>query len=178
MTPKLYKATEVCELTGLQPYVLRSWEKEFPGIGVQKSAEAPRFYRQSDVDQVLRIKQLVFGEGLTVSGARRRLEEASPAAPVSPRELAEAVDALGADARMKIAAIRDGLRAIHALLAERPGAFRLEPPPNGAPKRTVPTAPLRVATHRKARGGSRIVSNDHAASKKATPPGKRRRAHA
>ena len=35
MTPKVYKAGEVCELLQVQPYVLRSWEKEFPGIGVQ-----------------------------------------------------------------------------------------------------------------------------------------------
>ena len=55
MTPKLYKAAEVCEIAQLQPYVLRSWEKEFPGIGVQKSDDSPRLYRQSDVDQVLRI---------------------------------------------------------------------------------------------------------------------------
>ena len=78
VTPKLYKASEVCETTGLQPYVLRSWEKEFPGIGVQKSQDSPRLYRQSDIEQVLRIKQLVFGEGLTLSGARRRLEEQQP----------------------------------------------------------------------------------------------------
>ena len=52
MTPKLYKAGEVCDATGLQPYVLRSWEREFPGIGVQKSPDAPRLYRQSDVEQV------------------------------------------------------------------------------------------------------------------------------
>ena len=36
MTPKLFRAVDVCELAQLQPYVLRSWEKEFPGIGVQK----------------------------------------------------------------------------------------------------------------------------------------------
>jgi DNA-binding transcriptional MerR regulator len=178
MTPKLFKAADVCEIAHVQPYVLRSWEKEFPGIGVQKSPEAPRFYRQSDVDQVLRIKQLVFGEGLTVAGARRRLEESAPAASVSPTELAEAVDALGADARTKIAGIRDGLRAIHALLEDRPGAFMLEPPPNGAPKRTIPTAPLRVTPRRKTSEGSRSAANDHAASKTANPPGKRRRAHA
>ena len=79
MTPKLFKATDVCELAQLQPYVLRSWEKEFPGIGVQK-ADGQRLYRQSDVDQVLRIKQLVFTEGLTLSGARRRLDETPPVA--------------------------------------------------------------------------------------------------
>ena len=78
MTPKLYKAAEVCEIAQLQPFVLRSWEKEFPGIGVQKSDGSPRLYRQSDLDQLLRIKQLVFSEGLTLAGARRKLEESMP----------------------------------------------------------------------------------------------------
>ena len=76
--PKLFKAADVCDMVQVQPYVLRSWEKEFPGIGVQKSPDAARLYRQSDIDQVQRIKQLVFGEGLTLSGARRRLEEMAP----------------------------------------------------------------------------------------------------
>ncbi len=74
MTPKLFKAADVCDLAQVQPYVLRSWEKEFPGIGVAEGADSPRLYRQSDIDQVLRIKQLVFGEGLTLAGARRRLD--------------------------------------------------------------------------------------------------------
>ena len=80
MTPKLFKAADVCEMAQVQSYVLRSWEKEFPGIGVQK-ADGQRLYRQSDIDQVLRIKQLVFTEGLTLSGARRRLEESAPQPP-------------------------------------------------------------------------------------------------
>jgi hypothetical protein len=73
VTPKLYKAAEVCDVAQLQPYVLRSWEKEFPGIGVQKPGDAQRLYRQSDVEQVLRIKQLVFTEGLTLSMLTRVL---------------------------------------------------------------------------------------------------------
>ena len=179
MTPRLFKAADVCEIAQVQPYVLRSWEKEFPGIGVQKSAEAPRFYRQSDVDQVLKIKQLVFGEGLTVAGARRRLEETAPSATVSRKEVAEALDALGADARMKIASIRDSLREIHALLADRPGAFMLQPPANGASKkRAIPTAPLRVAGRAKAADALRKPSPDRIDSKKASASSKRRRAHA
>src|SRR4029079_6451708 len=86
MAPKMYKAAEVCEVAQLQLFVLRSWEKEFPRIGVQKSADSPRLYRQSDVDQVLRIKQLVFQEGLTLSGARHRLEEAEPQSPSATAE--------------------------------------------------------------------------------------------
>jgi DNA-binding transcriptional MerR regulator len=134
MAPKLYKATEVCDLTQLQPFVLRSWEKEFPGIGIQKSPDAQRLYRQSDVDQVLRIKQLVFGEGLTLAGARRRLEEMA-AAPVSDEEVTEVLDALASDARTRIAHVREGLQSILRILSSAPGPvvvvddYRLEPPP-------------------------------------------------
>lgn len=126
VTPKLYKAADVCESTGLQLYVLRSWEKEFPGIGVQKSQDSPRLYRQSDLDQVLRIKQLVFGEGLTLAGARRRLEESAPR-PVDAREaeMAEVLDTLGADARARIALVRSGLRSILDVLSKSPGSTEL-----------------------------------------------------
>lgn len=123
MTPKLYKAGEVCELLQVQPYVLRSWEKEFPGIGVQgKAPDSPRLYRQSDVDHVQRIKQLVFGEGLTVSGARRRLDASGPAiSVVSQSEAAEVLEALGDDVRATIGVVRDGLRELHSLLSNAPG---------------------------------------------------------
>ena len=131
MTPKLYKAGEVCELLQVQPYVLRSWEKEFPGIGVQgKSPDSPRLYRQSDVEHVQRIKQLVFGEGLTVAGARRKLEASAPAiSVVSESEAAEVLDALGADVKARIAVVRDGLRELQSLLSDAPGSS------NGHPRR-------------------------------------------
>ena len=131
MTPKLFKAAEVCELTGLQPYVLRSWEKEFPGIGVQKSQDSARLYRQADVDQVLRIKQLVFAEGLTLSGARRRIEDSRPVTPgAADTEMAEVIDALGVDARARIAHVRDGLKSILSLLSGNGDSeYQLRPPP-------------------------------------------------
>jgi phenylacetate-CoA oxygenase PaaJ subunit len=50
----LFKAAEVCELAKVQPYVLRSWESEFPDLGVAKTEGAPRTYRREDVEQVLR----------------------------------------------------------------------------------------------------------------------------
>jgi DNA-binding transcriptional MerR regulator len=117
--------------------VLRSWEKEFPGIGVQKSPETPRLYRQSDVEQVLRIKQLVFGEGLTLAGARRRIEEAFPQAAAEARdaEIAEVLDTLGADARQRIALVRSGLKSILEVLAGDPGAIALAPLRTASPAR-------------------------------------------
>jgi DNA-binding transcriptional MerR regulator len=138
MPPKLYKAADVCEMTQLQPYVLRSWESEFPGIGVQKSLDSPRLYRQSDVEQVLRIKQLVFVEGLTLAGARRKLDDQAGSGPsVTEAEVAEVLDALGAAARTRIANVQQGLRSILRLLGQAPGEFTLVPPPprnNGGAK--------------------------------------------
>jgi len=80
---ELFKAAEVCEVVQVQPYVLRSWEAEFPQIGQVPAGGGPRLYRRSDVDLVLRIKQLVFDEGLTLSGARRRLRRAAGAPPTA-----------------------------------------------------------------------------------------------
>ncbi len=134
MTPKLFRAADVCEMAQLQPYVLRSWEKEFPGIGVQKSPESPRLYRQSDIEQVQKIKQLVFGEGLTLAGARRRLEQSATAPGASDEEVAEVLEALASDARTRIASVRDGLKSILRLLSAAPGTvvvvddYRLTPP--------------------------------------------------
>jgi DNA-binding transcriptional MerR regulator len=122
LTPKLYKAGEVCELVQVQLYVLRSWEKEFPGIGIQKSPESPRLYRQSDLDHVQQIKQLVFGEGLTVSGARRRLDETMPVtSEASSADAAEVLETLGSDARSRLTRVRDGLREIRSILSDAPG---------------------------------------------------------
>lgn len=127
MAAKLYKAAEVCERAQVQPYVLRSWEKEFAGIGVQKGADGPRVYRESDLDLVLRIKQLVFGEGLTLAGARRRLE-GDPAMVASPPMVVEPDEAMATfdgDAKRRIGAVREGLRSLLTLLDARPSPFSL-----------------------------------------------------
>jgi len=69
----VYRAPEVCEIAEVQPYVLRSWEVEFPDLGVSKTADGPRLYRKADVDLVLKLKHLLFVEGLTLAGARKQL---------------------------------------------------------------------------------------------------------
>jgi DNA-binding transcriptional MerR regulator len=122
----LLKAGEVCELAKVQPYVLRSWEKEFPNLGVSKTPEGPRFYRKSDLDEVLRIKQLVYGEGLTIAGARRKLEEEREKPPEGlPFDDEDVTDTkkkggtVPALVRRRLEGIRTGLRSILELL-ERP----------------------------------------------------------
>jgi DNA-binding transcriptional MerR regulator len=123
----LFKAAEVCDLAKVQPYVLRSWETEFPDLGVTKAAGAPRVYRRVDVEQVLRIKHLLLVDGLTLAGARRRLgEETAPVAAESP-----AIDELvGRNARERLTAVKRGLQSILELLAGAGQAseFRLAPP--------------------------------------------------
>ena len=112
---ELFKAAEVCEIAGVQAYVLRSWEMEFPSIGASRTPGGPRVYRRGDVERILRIKALVFSEGLTLAGARRRLEEEE--APAGP---AGETPPVGPETREKLGQIRDGLRALLTMLGEAP----------------------------------------------------------
>jgi DNA-binding transcriptional MerR regulator len=113
---ELFKSSDVCELTQLQPYQLRSWEAEFPRLGKPATNGSGRLYRRADVDLVLRIKDLVFREGLTLAGARRRLEEEEQEA--TPSVAAVAVDDVLDDfARTKLREVRTGLEAILQLVS-------------------------------------------------------------
>src|ERR1700760_4845214 len=72
---KLYfRIGVVAELCALPTYVLRFWESEFPQLKPVKSSTGQRMYRQRDVENVLRIKQLLYEEGFTIPGARERLK--------------------------------------------------------------------------------------------------------
>jgi DNA-binding transcriptional MerR regulator len=117
----LLKSADVCELAKVQPYVLRSWEKEFPDLGTEKAAGGPRYYRQADVDRVLRIKQLVFGDGLTLAGARRRLDEERAAQADDDLPFEDVVvtkgRAVSAETRARIEGVRQGLRSLLDMLA-------------------------------------------------------------
>ena len=107
----------------VQPYVLRSWESEFPDLGVSKSAGGPRIYRRADVERVLRIKQLVFTDGLTLAGVRRRIDEEAP--PVlEEAEAAPIKELLGRNAKERLAEVKRGLMGILEMLNARPGDAR------------------------------------------------------
>jgi DNA-binding transcriptional MerR regulator len=69
-----FKIGEVCEITDTQPYVLRYWESEFPALAPAKNSSGQRIYRRRDIETVLRIKQLLYEEGFTIAGAKKRLE--------------------------------------------------------------------------------------------------------
>ena len=118
----LFRQPEVCDIAKVQPYVLRSWEAEFPDLGVAKTAGGPRVYRRVDVERVLRLKHLLYVEGLTLAGARRKLSEEQPPAPADDGALAEVAELLGADARQRLLHVKRGLRELSVMLAKQPAA--------------------------------------------------------
>ena len=71
---RLYKIGEVCKIADVQPYVLRYWETEFPALAPNKSGGGQRLYSQREIDTILRIKQLLYSEGFTIAGAKKKLE--------------------------------------------------------------------------------------------------------
>ncbi len=78
-----YKIGEVCKLAEVQPYVLRYWETEFPPLAPSKSGGGQRMYTRREIDVILRIKQLLYSEGFTIAGAKKKLdlELSQPAIP-------------------------------------------------------------------------------------------------
>jgi len=108
---KLYKIGEVCRIADVQPYVLRYWETEFPALAPNKSGGGQRLYTQREIDTILRIKQLLYSEGFTIAGAKKKLEESDEvvAAPAAP----------GSDAARKaLLEVKRELNAILAMLNE------------------------------------------------------------
>jgi DNA-binding transcriptional MerR regulator len=68
-----YRIGEVSRLTGLEQHVLRFWETEFPQIKPNKGRTGQRLYTKRDLDTILQIKQLLYKEGFTIAGARKKL---------------------------------------------------------------------------------------------------------
>jgi DNA-binding transcriptional MerR regulator len=73
---KLYfKIGEVSRIVGVEPYVLRFWETEFELLKPSKAPSRHRLYKKKDVELLLEIKRLLYAEGFTIEGARKRLKE-------------------------------------------------------------------------------------------------------
>src|SRR5215467_5472064 len=87
-----FRIGEVSQLVGVEPYVLRYWESEFPGLSPKKSNTGQRMFRRKDVELLLNIKQLLYEKKFTIEGARKALKEpplkneANPA-PIKQEEL-------------------------------------------------------------------------------------------
>ncbi|HEV2853602.1 MAG TPA: MerR family transcriptional regulator [Thermoanaerobaculia bacterium] len=69
-----YKIGEACKALGIQPYVLRYWETEFPALSPSKSRSGQRVYSEKELEIIRRIKELLYEEGYTIAGAKKKLE--------------------------------------------------------------------------------------------------------
>ena len=72
-----YRIGDVCEIIGVEAHVLRYWETEFPGLAPPKNRAGQRTYRPKDIELLLAIRQLLYEEGYTIAGARKRLARRS-----------------------------------------------------------------------------------------------------
>lgn len=70
-----YRIGEVSRITGLKPHVLRYWESEFRVIKPHKGGSLQRLYRKKDLDLILKIKKLLYEEGFTIAGAKRKIRD-------------------------------------------------------------------------------------------------------
>ena len=69
-----YKIGDVCRIADVQPYVLRYWESEFPLLAPDRSVPGPRTYSARELELIGQIKRLLYDEGYTIAGAKKRLE--------------------------------------------------------------------------------------------------------
>lgn len=95
LPPKLYfRIGEVASLVGVEPHVLRYWEREFRTIRPTKSAKGQRVYSRRDVENLMQVRDLLYDEGFTIAGAKRKLTRGggatAPDAKADPKTDAKA----------------------------------------------------------------------------------------
>ena len=109
---------EVSELCGVKPHVLRYWEQEFTQLRPVKRRGNRRYYQHHEVLLIRRIRELLYEQGFTISGARNRLDESLSAAPA--RALSSASSSRGVDARgVNLSNLKQELKSVIELLAEK-----------------------------------------------------------
>lgn len=119
-----FKIGDVAQICGVEAYVLRFWETQFPQLKPNKSGTGQRLYRKREVELALEIKRLVHEEGYTIAGARQALEsghrrsasQAVAASSVVSGSIAGAAERTNAE-KVVIARVKSELREIASILA-------------------------------------------------------------
>lgn len=115
LPPKLYyRIGEVAELVGVEPHVLRYWEREFRSIRPTKSAKGQRVYSRRDVENLLRVRELLYSEGFTIAGAKKRMQRTGTEPEGVPDDAEAHGDAAPVDAsktREQLVAMRNDIEA-------------------------------------------------------------------
>jgi DNA-binding transcriptional MerR regulator len=124
---KLYfRIGEVAKILGVKPYVLRYWETEFSVLKPGKTPSRHRLYRKRDVETLLEIKRLLYEEGFTIAGAKKRIKEnekeeslQTPSPPPVPPTLKNPLPSAD-NYRQLLHEIREELLALHTKLSAKP----------------------------------------------------------
>jgi DNA-binding transcriptional MerR regulator len=117
--PKRYFTIgEVSELCGVKPHVLRYWEQEFSQLKPVKRRGNRRYYQHHEVMLIRRIRELLYEQGFTISGARNRLVSEAPGHERAQEAVpaADVAHAQGGQATLPLSAIKVELSEIIALL--------------------------------------------------------------
>ncbi|QNP49346.1 MerR family transcriptional regulator [Diaphorobacter aerolatus] len=101
---------EVAELCGVKPHVLRYWEQEFTQLRPMKRRGNRRYYQHHEVLMVRRIRDLLYDQGFTISGARNRLQELAHAGRAGAEQL-EAADAAALEELLEAGSVGDALES-------------------------------------------------------------------
>jgi DNA-binding transcriptional MerR regulator len=118
---KLYRSiSEVSNLVGVKPHVLRYWETQFSMLRPKKNRAGNRMYRPEEIKLLLHIKELLYSRRFTIAGARRRLlDERKENTPQVEIGFAEA------ERKLVLHEVKDELKQILTRLRGRPGAVRV-----------------------------------------------------
>jgi DNA-binding transcriptional MerR regulator len=114
-----YRIGEVSRITGLKPHVLRYWESEFRVIRPHKAGSLQRLYRKKDLDIIQRIKKLLYEEGFTIAGAKKKIRDLE-APDTLHEEPAPVGRAPKGDDQELLKVVRDELAGIRKML-DTPG---------------------------------------------------------
>jgi DNA-binding transcriptional MerR regulator len=127
---KLYfRIGDVARLCGVETYVLRFWETEFPQLRPNKSGTGQRLYRRREVELAMRIKKLLHEEGYTIAGARQLLAQEARAAKAKQMPLIE-----GAGVEKQLQHLRKELRELLGILSSAPARSYLHREPKSKPR--------------------------------------------
>ena len=110
-----YRIGEVSRITGLKPYVLRYWESEFKVIRPHKEGSLQRLYRRKDLDLILQIKKLLYEDGFTIAGAKKKIRDLEKLEN-KQMKMKWAEKGSNGEAHEFLIAIREELRGIRKML--------------------------------------------------------------
>jgi DNA-binding transcriptional MerR regulator len=109
-----YRIGEVAEIVGVETHVLRYWETEFRSIKPQKSRSGQRVYSRKDVERLIRVRDLLYTQGFTIAGARKKLQQLGQ----EPAPSGDATLAAMRDIKDSLLQLREDIVASMARLSE------------------------------------------------------------